>query len=163
MKYKKPIIIWIVLTIFLVLFLFFIPKEIAYPKYKQLVWVYFIFVFGFLPYFVFKIVKLSNQNFSSNKIIGICALSILIVGPTSALFQNYRENKDFEEYGKVAEAIVVDKKKSKSDWLIICKYQVNNTEFMTYYHTDEKNIYRIGDTISLIYNENFPRMYKIIF
>ena len=163
MKEKKSKILWIGLTILLLISIYFIPKEIAYPKYKFLVWFVFILIFGVLPYFVYKVIKTSNLNFSSNKVIGICALSILIVGPTSAIFQNYRENKALKINGKVTQCIVVDKKKSKNDWLINCKYKVKNSEFMTYYHTDEKNINRIGDTLKLIYDEEFPRMYKIDF
>lgn len=163
MEEKKSKILWIGSTILLLIFIYFIPKEIAYPKYKYLVWFVFILIFGVLPYFVFKVIKTSNLNYSSIKVKGICALSILIVGPTSALFQNYRENEALRINGKVTECIVVDKKKLKNDWLINCKYNVQNSEFMTYYHTDEKDIYRIGDTLKLIYNEEFPRMYKIDF
>lgn len=163
MEEKKSNKLWIGLTILLLIFIYFIPKEIAYPKYKYLVWFVFILIFGVLPYFIYNIIKTSNQNFSSIKVKGICALSILIVGPTFAIFQNYRENEAFRINGKVTECIVVDRKKSKNDWLINCKYHVNNSEYITFYHTDEKDSYRIGDTLKLIYNEEFPRMYKIDF
>ncbi len=163
MEEKKANIIWIGLTILLLIFIYFMPKEIVYPKYTYLLWLVFILIFGVLPYFVYNVIKTSNQNFSSIKVKGICALSILIVGPTSAIFQNYRETEALRIHGKVTECIVVDRKKSKNNWLINCKYHVKNSEFMTYYHTDEKDIYRIGDTLNLIYNEEFPRMYKIDF
>ena len=163
MEEKKSNKLWIVLTISLLIFIFFIPKEIAYPKYKYLVWLIFILIFGVLPYFIYNVIKTSNQNFSSIKVKGICALSILIVGPTYALFQNYRENEALRINGKVTKCIVVDRKKSKNDWLVNCKYHVKNSEFMTYYHTDKKDIYRIGDTLKLIYDTEFPRMYKIDF
>jgi len=163
MEEKMSNKLWIGLTILLLIFIYFIPKEIAYPKYKYLVWFVFIIIFVVLPYLVYKVIKTSSQNFSSIKVKGICALSILIVGPTSAIFQNYRENEALRINGKVTECIVVDGKKSKNDWLINCKYHVKNSEFMTFYHTDEKDNYRIGDTLKLIYNKEFPRMYKIDF
>ncbi|NNT73264.1 hypothetical protein HKT18_13675 [Flavobacterium sp. IMCC34852] len=163
MEEKKSNKLWIGSTIILLIFIYFIPKEIAYPKYKYLVWFVFILIFGVVPYFVYNIIKRSNQNFSSIKVKGICALSILIVGPTYAIFQNYRENEALRINGKVTECIVVDRKKSKNDWLINCKYLVKNSEFMTYYHIDEKGNFQIGDTLKLIYNEEFPRMYKIDF
>jgi hypothetical protein len=163
MEEKKSNKLWILLTISLLIFIYFVPKEIAYPKYKYLVWFIFILIFGVLPYFVYNLIKTSNQSFSSIKVKGICALSILIVGPTYAIFQNYRENEALKINGKVTECIVIDRKNSKNDWLINCKYLVNNSEFMTYYHTDEKDVYRIGDTLKLTYNAEFPRMYKIDF
>ncbi len=163
MEEKKKNKIWIAATILLLIFIYFIPKEIAYPKYKNLVWFVFILIFVVLPNLVFKIIKTSNQNFSSIKVNGICALSILIVGPTSIMFQNYREDEALRINGKATESIVVDRKKSKNDWLINCRYYVNNSEYITYYYTDENDKYRIGDTLKLIYNKEFPRMYKIVF
>ena len=154
---------WLMLLMLLLVFIYFIPKEIEYPKYKSFTWFGFVLIFMILPYFVFKVVKSINKNTSSIKTYGICALSILIVGPTHAIFGEYRQEKELKINGKVAKSVVVDRKKSKNDWLINCKYYVNKTEFVTYYHTDEKNKYRIGDTIELIYNKEFPRMYKIDF
>ena len=139
------------------------PNEMAYPKYKYLSWIIFLLILGVLPYLVYKIIKTSNRNYNSTKVTGLCALSILIVGPTSGIVQNYRENEELKVNGKETVCIVVDRKSSKNDWLINCKYYVENKEFITYYHTDEENKYRIGDTIQLIYNREFPRMYKIEF
>lgn len=163
MEEKQTNKLWIFGTILLIVFIYFIPNEIAYPKYKYLSWIIALLIFGVLPYLVYKIIKTSNRNYNSTKVFGLCALSILIVGPTSAIVQNYRENIELKVNGKVTECIVIDRKSSKNDWLINCKYQVKNIEFITYYHTDEKNKYRIGDTIQLIYNKEFPRMYKIKF
>ena len=155
--------LWIFGTILLIVFIYFMPNEIAYPKYKYLSWIVFLLIFGFLPYLIYKVIETSNRNYDSTKVFGLCALSILIVGPTSAIVQNYRENEELKINGKVTDCIVVDRKSSKNEWLINCKYQVENGEFTTYYHTDEENKYRIGDTIKLNYNKEFPRMYKIEF
>ena len=163
MEEKDTNKLWIFGTILFLIFIYFMPNEIAYPKYKYLVWVVFLLIFVVLPYLVYKIIKTSKRNFSSIKVNGLCALSILIVGPTYAIFQNYRENGELKVNGKINVCIVIDRKPSKNEWLINCKYQVENTEFITYYHTDEKNKYRIGDTMKLVYNRKFPRMYKIEF
>lgn len=154
---------WIVLLIALLFFLYFIPKEIAYPKYKILDWILLILILILLPYLVFKTLESINYKTYPTKLIGICALSILIVGPTVGIFQNYRKEKELNEKGKITECYVFDKKKSKNDWLINCKYVVNNSEYITYYETDEKNTSKIGDTLKIIYNKEFPRMYKIVF
>lgn len=154
---------WISGTFLFVVFLYYIPNEIAYPQYKYLSWIIFLLIFGVLPYLVYKTIQTSNRNYHSTKVFGLCALSILIVGPTSAIVQDYRKNEELRINGKVTECIVVDRKSSKNDWLINCKYQVGNSEFITYYHTDEKNKFKIGDTIKLNYSKEFPTMYKIEF
>jgi hypothetical protein len=163
MKIKSTNKFWIFGIIALLIFIYFVPKEIAYPKYKNLSWLMFIIIFGVLPLVIYKIIKTSNTDFSPVKILGICALSILIVGPTCAFFQNYRKAKELKVNGKSTKCIVLDRKASKNDWLINCKYQVKNIEFITYYHTDKENKYRIGDTLKLIYNTEYPRMYEIDF
>ncbi|WP_291090341.1 DUF3592 domain-containing protein [Flavobacterium sp. BFFFF1] len=154
---------WIIFLASLVYFIYFIPKEIIYPKYKPLIWIVFALIFVALPFLVFKTVNVIKQNLSSGKIIGICALSILIIGPTSAIFQKYRENEVLNLKGRIVNGYVFDRKKSKNDWLINCKYVVNGEEYTTYYNTDEENKYRIGDTVKLTYNKEFPRMYRIEF
>lgn len=163
MEEKKSNKLWIIALIVFIIFIYFIPKEIAYPEYKYVDWSILFLIFGLLPYLVYKIIKTSNQNFSRIKIQGICALSILIVGSTFGIFQKYRENEILKTNGRLTECIVVSRKKSKNNWLINCKYYVNNSEFITYSHTDQKDKYRIGDTLKLIYNKEFPRMYKIEF
>jgi hypothetical protein len=160
-KYTNKL--WIFATILLIVFIYFMPNEIAYPKYKYLSWIILLLILGVLPFLIYKIIKSSKRNYNSTKITGLCALSILIVGPTSGIIQKYRENEELKVNGIETVCIVLDRKSSKNDWLINCKYYVKKKEFITYYHTDEENIYKIGDTIQLIYNREFPRMYKIEF
>lgn len=160
-KYTNKL--WIFATILLIVFIYFMPNEIAYPKYKYFSWIILLLILGVLPFLIYKIIKSSNRNYNSTKITGLCALSILIVGPTSGIVQKYRENEELKVNGIETVCIVLDRKSSKNDWLINCKYYVEKEEFITYYHTDEENKYRIGDTIQLIYNREFPRMYKIEF
>lgn len=162
-KHKRIVFYRFISLFFFLFFLYFIPKEIAYPKYKVVGWSVLPLIFLLLPYLLFKTVKSINQKTGLNKTLGICALSILIVGPTYGLFQKYRQEKELKTNGKTTKCIVIDRKKTKKDWLINCKYFANNTEFITYYHTDEENKYRIGDTIKLVYNKDFPRMYDLVF
>ena len=156
-------IFWIITTILFLVFVYFIPNEIAYPKYKWMVWIMFILIFGVLPFLIYKTIKASNLKFNEIKIRGLCALSILLVGPTFALFQDYREDETLKTNGLITDCLVVSRKKSKDDWLICCKYIVKNDEFLTFFHIDEENEYKVGDTIKLVYNKDFPRMYKIDF
>jgi len=153
--------IWIVLLIALLSFIYFTPEEITYPENKNVVWVLYVSIVFILPYLVFKIIKSTNPDTSPIKRSGICALSILIVGPTSIILHDYQEEKELKLNGMVTHSFVVDKKWTRGEWLINCNYFVNNTEFTTYYYTDEKDKYKIGDTVKLIYHKEFPRMYKI--
>jgi len=160
---KKTIIYSCGLLFCCLVFLYFIPKEIAYPKYKILNWFQFVLIFIVIPYLVFKILRLTNENTSPTKTFGICALSILMVGPSFGFFQKYREEQELKINGKETICVVINRKKTPRDWMINCKYYVTNSEFTTYYETDRENKYRIGDTLKLIYNKDFPLMYKIVF
>lgn len=155
--------IWVVFLIIILVFIYFIPKEILYPKYKYIDWIVGILIFIILPYLVIKTLESINYKTYRTKLIGICALSVLIVGPTFGIFQKYREEIELKESGKITQCYVIDRKKSKNDWLINCKYIVNNSEYVTYYETDEENTTKIGDTLKITYNEEYPRMYKIEF
>ena len=160
---NTPSKLWYILLVALLFFIYFIPKEILYPKYKYLDWIVGILIFIVLPYLVIKVLDSINYKTYPTKLCGICALSILIVGPTFGIFQNYCEKKELTEKGKITECYVIDRKKSKNDWLINCKYNVDNLEYITYYHTDKENTSRIGDTLKIKYNKEYPRMYKIEF
>ena len=155
--------LWSILLVALLFFIYFIPKEILYPKYKYIDWTVGILIFIILPYIVIKVLDSINYKTYPTKLFGICALSILIVGPTFGIFQKYREKKELAEKGKITECLVIDRKKSKNNWLINCKYNVDKLEYITYYHTDEENTSSIGDTLKIRYNKEYPRMYKIEF
>jgi hypothetical protein len=152
---------WDIFLFVFLIFLYFIPKEIAYPKYKYIDWLVFILLL-LVPYLVSKtsISSKFNKNYTNY---GIGLISFLIVVPTFIVVQNYREKKELAEKGKITRCYVMDRKKSKNDWLINCKYYVDNFEYITYYHTDEENKARIGDALKITYNKEYPRMYKIEF
>ena len=150
----------IFLFVFLII-LYFIPKEIVYPKYKYIDWLVIILLL-LVPYLVSKtsISSKFNKNYTNY---GIGLISFLIVVPTFIVVQHFREKKELAEKGKITMCYVMDRKKSKNDWLINCKYYVDNFEYVTYYETDEENKARIGDTLKITYNKEYPRMYKLEF
>ena len=152
---------WDIFLFVFLIFLYLIPKEIAYPKYKFIDWLIFILLL-LVPYLVSKtsISSKLNKNYTNY---GIGLISFLIVVPTFIVVQTYREKKELAENGKITNCYVIDRKKSKNDWLINCKYNVDNLEYITYYHTDEENKSRIGDTLKITYNKEYPRMYKMKF
>tara|TARA_R110002126_G_scaffold191394_2_gene339597 strand:+ start:49902 stop:50447 length:546 start_codon:yes stop_codon:yes gene_type:complete len=160
-KTNKSNPFWDIFLLAFLIFLYFIPKEIAYPKYKHIDWLIIILLL-LVPYLVSKasISSKFNKNYTNY---GIGLISFLIVVPTFIVVQNYREKKELAENGKISRCYVIDRKKSKNDWLINCKYYVDNFEYITYYHTDEENKVRIGDTLKITYNKEYPRMYKIEF
>lgn len=91
-------------------------------------------------------------------------LSVLIVGPTFGLFQDYREKKELDKYGVWTKSVVINRKHSVTKgsswhWLLKCKYEVNGKNYETLYHDDFNNFYAIGDTIKIIYSSQFPKIY----
>jgi len=110
MKEKHTNKLWIFGTILLIVFIYFMPNEIAYPKYKYLSWIIFLLIFGVLPYLVYKVIETSNRNYNSTKVFGLCALSLLIVGPTSAIVQIYRENDELKVKGNETKLNVIRRK-----------------------------------------------------
>jgi len=151
--------IWFALLSILLAFLYFIPKELVYPKYKILDLIVFNFLFFVLPFLVYKIIDSGNLN--SNKYLLLSPLSVLIIVPLFGFFLEYRDSNDLMENGIQTKCIVIDKKKSKNDWLFKCRFYANDLEFETSYSTDEKNIYNIGDVLKLRYNKEYPRMNEL--
>lgn len=103
---------WDLFLLFFLIFLYFIPKEIAYPKYKYIDWLIFFLLFLILPYLVSKTIISTKFNKKYTNY-GIALISIFIVVPTFLFVQNYRKKNELAEKGKITECYVIDRKKSK--------------------------------------------------
>jgi hypothetical protein len=99
--------------------------------------------------------------------VGVTAVTILIVGPTFGLYQNYKEKVELEQYGVWTKSVVVDRKHNirkgsqPQDYLIKCRYTLNGVSHETLYHNDVGNTHLIGDTIRIIYSRQFPKIYSL--
>jgi hypothetical protein len=136
-----------------------------YPDYSIIRWISFILIFFILPVLAFAtLMSFTKQTKLST---GITALSILIVGPTFGLFQDYREKAELDKYGVWTKSVVIDRKHSvqrgggSSHWVIKCRYEANAGAYETLYHDDIDNLHPIGDTIKIIYSSQLPKIYSL--
>ena len=153
---------WIYITIALIFFLVFTPRQIMYPDWKYLSWLMFITIFFFLPVSVFKTVK-HYKPYGALAII-LAFSTPLIFGPSYGIYHGYREKQQLLENGIWTKCNVIDKKYSShrtNSWLIKCSYTVNDKSFNTNYEKDSLNQYKIGDEIELIYLRDFPKIYRL--
>jgi hypothetical protein len=97
-------------------------------------------------------------------LLGSCALSVLIIGPSFGFYLGYNEDKEFQKNGETAKGIVYKKwyKYGKnSEWLLRCHYVVDGVTYSTFSETDKNNQYNVGDTLNVVYIKNFPQKSKI--
>ncbi len=98
---------------------------------------------------------------------GVAAITLLIVGPTFGLFQNYREKIELGKYGVWTKSVVIDRKHNiqkgsgPEDYLIKCRYTLSGVDHETLFHNDINNSHLIGDTIMIIYSRKFPKIYAL--
>lgn len=155
----KASIYWTVALIALLLFIYFMPGPILY----SFRWTAFCIIFFLLPPIVFK--TFQTYNINRNWPIILACSSVLIVGPTFALFHQYTELQELKNNGVWTKAIVIDEKRSYSKgykgWLIKLSFKAKDKDYETAYENDEKNLYSVGDTIDIIYLGNFPEVHEL--
>jgi len=158
----KRKIIWPILLISCFLFFIFTPRDILYPDYKFLGWIIFGLIFFVFPYLIFKTIEAFNPT--KSWLLLLVAASPLIIGPGYGLYHHHLEKKELQEQGVWTNCVVIHKKYSggkTQSWLIKCSYKKGASNFETHYHADKDNRYSIGDTLKLIYNKDYPKMYEL--
>jgi hypothetical protein len=126
-------------------------------------WTPFILIFFVQTFLLYQLLK--SFDVRSNYLLGICALSVLIIGPSFGYYSGYQEEKDLQKRGKKAKGIVYKKwyKSGKnSEWLLRCHYLVDGETYSTSSKTDSDNEYKVGDTLTIIYDNDFPQKSKIV-
>ena len=152
--------VWGILLVVCLVFLFFIPREIAYPANRNDIIISLLIVV-FLPFLVYTIVK----PFDEKGIITTlsCVFFPLVFGLIFSFFQEYQEEKELQLHGIITKCFVINRKMASKGgfYNIECKYFADGKEFITYFHSEMRIEYSIGDTLELTYNKDFPLMYKI--
>jgi hypothetical protein len=95
---------------------------------------------------------------------GICALSVLIIGPSFGFYLEYQDERQFQQNGETVNGIVYRKwytSGKNKEWLLRCNYVVDGVTYSTFSETDKRNRFKIGDTLTVIYIPNFPQKCKI--
>lgn len=152
----------LILYIGLLLLIFFgLPDKVLYSQ-EVTSWTPFILIFFVQTFLLYQLLK--SFNLAPNYRVGVSALSVLIIGPSFGLYLGNKEEKEFRENGETVKGIVYRKwyKTGKnSEWLLRCQYVVDGVTYSTFSKTDKNNKYRGGDTLTVIYIDNFPQKSKI--
>ena len=88
------------------------------------------------------------------------ALSVLVLGPTFGIYLGKTEKSALINHGIETKGIVYKKWYNygkNGGWLLRCNFNVDAKTYSTFSETDRHNKYKIGDTLTILYNENFPQ------
>ncbi|MFN6377782.1 MAG: hypothetical protein ACK4WD_00800 [Flavobacteriales bacterium] len=152
----------LLLYIGLLLLVFFgLPEKILYSQ-EVIRWTPFVLIIFVQPFLLYLLLK--SFNVKPKYLVRICALSVLVIGPAFGLYIGYQEEKDLRENGQTVKGVVYKKWYSTgkySEWLLRCQYEVDGVVYSTFSETDRDNKYEIGDTLTILYVNNFPQKSKI--
>jgi hypothetical protein len=145
--------------IVLLLIIFFgIPDRVLYSQ-DVIGFTPFILIFFFQSFLLYCLLK--SFNAAPKFTIGCVALSVLVIGPCYGLYEGHRAEADLKENGSLTNGIVYKKWQRKSEWLLRCQYSVNGNVYSTFTEKDKDNIYKVGDTVTVIYVKDFPQKSRI--
>jgi hypothetical protein len=160
--YLKPLI-W-ALLIAVLLFLYFIPDAIQYSDYRIIRYINIPLIWGFIPLSIIASFYLDQQKIKGSYIIFAVFAAFLITSVFGVIRSDKRSDY-LNAHGIHAKAIVSDQLFSyrgiSRHRQIRCRYMPGNLSRQTYYFTDDKTIYKVGDTLDIVYNKDYPRMYNI--
>lgn len=148
------------LYICLLVFIFFgLPDKVLYDKRQNiLTWLPFILIFLCQPFLLYMICRMLNIQHKIS--IVVAALSILIFGPLFGIYQKRQQKKELTQHGNQTIGIVYKKWKAysrhSSELLLRCHFIVNGKEYSTFSVNDDENIYKVGDTLHILYSERNP-------
>jgi hypothetical protein len=162
LRYLKPLI-WVLLIATLV-FLYFIPDAIRYSDYRIIRYIPFPLIAGLIPFLIVTSFYLDERKMKAGYII-IAVLTAFIICVAFNIIQNNKETDYLNTYGIHGKAIVsnqkIDYRSNSIHGQSRCTFTVNGRRYETLYFIDDKKIYKIGDTLDILYNQDYPKMYKL--
>lgn len=151
---------WLTVLIAELLYIYFMPWGMIYSDYDVVegvsIILTFLMIFGLIPYTIFITVK--SFGGSSNMYAILPFLSILITGPTFGLYHDYIARVELKEKGTWTKGVVTDDHWHRGTHNIKCAFIHNGMQYKTSYLSDNKNIYKVGDTLDIIYSKEYPKM-----
>ncbi len=158
---KKILFPVLILTIIYLIFVEY--KDIFYVKSVFFRWLPLFLIFILIPI----LINLSLKQLEVNNRVFYSFSSILILDPLTGFIAGKIADKDIDLDGKMTKGIVIHKEwvkpKSQSGyWNLSCKFMTQNKVYITFRHTDRKNIYQIGDSLSIKYSESNPENSTIL-
>jgi hypothetical protein len=156
---------WFALGLLLVTlaFIYFIPRAITHSDYPAIGWMVFPIIFFVIPALLFIVLIAFTKHPKMSTAIAIG--SVLLIGPTFGLFQEYRDKLELQKFGTWTKAVLIDRellgKRGREKWTAKYQYVVNKMVYQTNYHNNEQKQFAIGDTIDIIYSKDFPKIYAL--
>ena len=158
----KPII-WVLLIATLV-FLYFIPNAIQYSDYRLIRYIPLPLIAGFIPFLIVVGFYLDERKIKAKYIIA-AVLTAFVIGIAFNFIQDDKETDYLNTYGIHGKAIVsnqkIDYRSNPVHYRSRCTFTVNGHRYETFYFIDDKKIYKVGDTLDILYNKDHPNMYRL--
>jgi hypothetical protein len=143
---------------------FFTPRFIEYSDYRLIHAIPFIINFSGIPLLVVCLLILNKGEFKPYFMIyGI--ISLFVATMASNMINSEVKSSQLQTNGVSSKAIIIDKKQTISRsgryWQIKCSFTANKQRFETLYEIDPKNTCKLGDTLEILYNRDYPKMYEL--
>lgn len=158
----NPKTIYILILIVLITFLFFgLGDDFLYAKTGIKRWTPFLIIFLLIPFILSRLLKLFNIHGKANQ--AYCFASFLLIGPLFGFWVENLSETDLNKNGINTIGVVSDKWKSgRGQWSLKCKFVANKKVYKTFTKRDKENLYKIGDSLTILYSSNYPDNNKII-
>ncbi|HEY9534443.1 MAG TPA: hypothetical protein VIQ77_07905 [Mucilaginibacter sp.] len=155
--------VWILL-ILLLGFSFFTPRFIEYADNDFVRGLPGIINFIAVPILVITALILSKGKFKFYFILlGILAQFAAFM--ISGIINVRDKYNDLQANGVWGTATVIAKKhyklRGEIHWQIKCTFRADNHPFETRFESDNRNTYKIGDAIDILYDHDFPKIYRL--
>ncbi len=162
---NKKLLYFILLTSIILVLFFGLGNDILYAKTGIKRWIPFVVIIFVIPFLILKV--LDQYNIAGKAKIALSVGPILIIGPLFGIWTGYLSKNDLTENGIKTYGIISQKWSSKprkrsGEWLVKCKFRVDGKVFKTFSKEDEKNIYKVGDTLTILYSSENPENNTII-
>lgn len=155
------------LTIALILLLafsFFTPRVVEYSDTRFIRFIPGLINFVAIPAIAVALLRLKKGVFKGIFIL-YGFLIYITVNIVSASINYSASSNDLETDGVPAKAIISVVKPRittfQDYWQIYFTYRANNRRYDAMFRRDKKPTYKAGDTLELIYDKDFPRMYRL--
>ncbi|PSR52403.1 hypothetical protein AHMF7605_02115 [Adhaeribacter arboris] len=155
----------ILLAVTLLLLYFGFGYFMLFAKQGAIKWFPFIIIFAVVPFLLYK--SLQFYQINEKACLGLAVGSVLVIGPTFGLWIGKISDYEFSKYGATTKGIIIEKwyskpsRKREGQWLVKCKFTVDNEQYSTYNLRDRKNIYKVGDTLLIQYSKRNPENNEI--
>ena len=144
----------------LVILFFGLGYFMLFAKQGSIHWLLFILIFAVIPFLLYKFLQFYQLN--TKTCLGLAVGSVLIVGPAFGFWIGEISDYEFSNYGATTKGIVVEKwyskpsRKREGQWLVKCKFTIDNEQYSTYNVRDRENSLKVGDTLLIQYSRRNP-------